>query len=117
MSDEWNEDFEPGGITMGPEDRLEREIAKSKALKVERLQLRDTVSRLKEEVETLGRENTELARKLSEQPTHPSDHHTQTAQATGESGSEPRQGNCWTLGAIAIALIASAVLGARWYFG
>ncbi len=117
MSDEWNEDFEPGGITMGPEDRLEREIAKSKALKVERLQLRDRISRLEEEVETLGRENTELARKLAEQPTNPSNHQFSTAQPTGDCNSNPGQGNCWTQGAIVIALITTVILGVRWYFG
>lgn len=117
MPDEWDESFEPGGITMGPEDRLEREIAKSKALKVERLQLRDRISRLEEEVETLGRENTELARKLSEQPSNPSKNQIQTVSVTRDCNSNAGQGNCWTQGAIAIALIASVILAVRWYFG
>lgn len=46
MTDEWQDTPEDDGITLGPEEALEREIAKSKALKVERLQLRDQVERL-----------------------------------------------------------------------
>ena len=46
MVDEWQDISEEDGITLGPEEALEREIAKSKALKVERLQLRDQVERL-----------------------------------------------------------------------
>ena len=49
MPDDWDDTFELGGLTLGPEERLEREIAKSKALKVERLQLRDRIARLEEE--------------------------------------------------------------------
>lgn len=46
MADEWQDISEEDGITLGPEEALEREIAKSKALKVERLQLKDQVERL-----------------------------------------------------------------------
>ena len=46
MTDEWQNTTEEDGITLGPEEALEREIAKSKALKVERLQLRDQVEQL-----------------------------------------------------------------------
>ena len=46
MADEWHDISEEDGITLGPEEALEREIAKSKALKVERLQLKDQVERL-----------------------------------------------------------------------
>ena len=46
MTDEWQDTPEEDGITLGPEEALEREIAKSKSLKVERLQLRDQVERL-----------------------------------------------------------------------
>ena len=41
MTDEWQDISEDDGITLGPEEALAREIAKSKALKVERLQLKD----------------------------------------------------------------------------
>ena len=46
MTDEWQDIPEDDGITLGPEEALGREIAKSKALKVERLQLKDQVERL-----------------------------------------------------------------------
>ncbi len=46
MTDEWQDIPEDDGITLGPEEVLAREIAKSKALKVERLQLKDQVERL-----------------------------------------------------------------------
>ena len=46
MTDEWQDTPEDDGITLGPEEALGREIAKSKALKVERLQLKDQVERL-----------------------------------------------------------------------
>ena len=46
MTDEWQDTPEEDGITLGPEEALEREIAKSKTLKVERLQLRNQVEQL-----------------------------------------------------------------------
>jgi len=46
MTDEWQDTPEEDGITLGPEEALGREIAKSKALKVERLQLKDRVEQL-----------------------------------------------------------------------
>ena len=46
MTDEWQDTAEDDGITLGPEEALGREIAKSKALKIERLQLKDQVERL-----------------------------------------------------------------------
>ncbi len=119
MSDEWNDDYESGGITMGPEDRLEREIAKSKALKVERLQLRDRISRLEEDVASLGRENTELASKLVEAQSKSSDPpDPDTAEHPGDSCStNTAGGNCWSKGGVVIFFIAAALLCARWYFG
>jgi hypothetical protein len=53
MSEEWQDISEDDGITLGPEEALEREIAKSKALKVERLQLKDQVERLTDENRSL----------------------------------------------------------------
>jgi hypothetical protein len=46
MTDEWQDTPEDNGITLGQEEALEREIAKSKTLKVERLQLRNQVEQL-----------------------------------------------------------------------
>lgn len=58
MNDEenWKEPYEDTGITLGPEEILRREIEKSKNLKVERLQLKD-------EIEKLRAENTHLTQK------------------------------------------------------
>lgn len=58
MSDDedWKEPYEESGITLGPEEVLRREIEKSKNLKVERLQLKD-------EIEKLRAENTHLTEK------------------------------------------------------
>ena len=53
MTDEWQDIPEDDGITLGPEEALAREIAKSKALKVERLQLKDQVDRLTAENQAL----------------------------------------------------------------
>ncbi len=60
MTDEWQDIPENDGLTLGPEEALAREIAKSKALKVERLRLKDQVERLtadnrslREEIEAL----------------------------------------------------------------
>jgi len=53
MSEEWLDTPEDDGITLGPEEALEREIAKSKALKVERLQLRDQVEKLTDQNRSL----------------------------------------------------------------
>ena len=47
--DDWKKPPDDEGITLGPEEALEREIAKSKALKVERLELRNRVEALDQE--------------------------------------------------------------------
>ncbi|CAI2717774.1 hypothetical protein [Nitrospina watsonii] len=60
MNEEWDDLPESEGITRGPEEALEREIARSKALKVERLQLRDRVDTLQKKVERLSAENERL---------------------------------------------------------
>ena len=63
MTDEWQDIPEDDGITLGPEEALAREISKSKALKVERLQLRDQVDRLTAENQALRKENETLKQK------------------------------------------------------
>ncbi|VAX29385.1 hypothetical protein MNBD_NITROSPINAE05-1099 [hydrothermal vent metagenome] len=55
--DDWEDTFDENGITLGPEEILHREIQKSKNLKVERLQLKD-------EVEKLRAENIHLTQKI-----------------------------------------------------
>lgn len=68
MADDWQNIPEDEGLTLGPEDALEREIARSKALKVERLQLRDRVEKLSSEVAVLTAENRQLKTELDHAP-------------------------------------------------
>jgi hypothetical protein len=53
MNGEWEEPYEEDGITLGPEEALQREIQKSKSLKVDKLQLRNEVEKLQIEVRDL----------------------------------------------------------------
>jgi len=73
MTDEWQDNPEDDGITLGPEEALEREIAKSKGLKVERLQLRDQVDRLSAENRALRDENETLKQHLQARSGAPGD--------------------------------------------
>ena len=65
--DDWEDNAE-SGVTQGPEETLQREITKSKLLKVERLQLRDEIEKLKEENQHLLKENKALLGKLKALP-------------------------------------------------
>lgn len=56
--EKWQEPFEDDAVTLGPEEALRREIERSKALKVERLKLRDRI-------ETLEKENAALRKKMA----------------------------------------------------
>jgi hypothetical protein len=60
MTDEWQDIPEDDGITLGPEEALAREIARSKALKVERLRLKDQVERLTAQNRALSEKNEAL---------------------------------------------------------
>ena len=66
MSDEenWEESYEENGITQGPEEILRREIEKSKNLKVERLQLKDQIEKLRAENAHLTQKNQALAEEI-----------------------------------------------------
>jgi hypothetical protein len=57
---EWEEQFEDDGVTLGPEEALRREIEKSKSLKVERLKLRDENEKLRAQTARLKEENEAL---------------------------------------------------------
>jgi len=46
MEDNWENPYEEDGVTLGPEEALLRETEKTKALKVEKLQLKDTIEKL-----------------------------------------------------------------------
>ena len=49
--EKWEDPLEENGLTLGPEETLQREIEKSKSLKVDRLRLKDEIEKLKEQKE------------------------------------------------------------------
>jgi hypothetical protein len=65
MSKDWQEPSEEDGLTLGPEETLQREIEKSKSLKVDRLRLRDEIERLKTEKDDLAQKNRQLKERLT----------------------------------------------------
>ncbi len=68
MSDDdekWEEPPEDNGLTLGPEETLQREIEKSKSLKVDRLRLRDEIEKLKEQKENLQEKNRQLHKRIN----------------------------------------------------
>ena len=65
MSEHWEEPPEEDGLTLGPEEALQREIKKSKTLKVDRLRLRDEIEKLKAETTDLTRKNHLLKERLT----------------------------------------------------
>ena len=65
MGDDWKKPYEDDGVTLGPEDALRREIEKSKTLKVEKLQLKDAIEKLKAENDALLETNRSLEQKLN----------------------------------------------------
>lgn len=68
MNDEqkWEDPLENDGLTLGPEESLQREIKKSKSLKVDRLRLRDEIEQLKAQKKELKEKNRELCAKVQE---------------------------------------------------
>ena len=62
--DDWKEPYEDTGITLGPEEILHREIEKSKNLKVERLQLKDEIEKLRTENAHLTQKNQALTEEI-----------------------------------------------------
>jgi len=64
MEDNWEKLYEEDGITLGPEEALLRETEKTKALKVEKLQLKDTIEKLQSKNDTLVNVNNSLKQKL-----------------------------------------------------
>ena len=65
MSEHWEEPLEEDGLTLGPEEALQREIEKSKTLKVDRLRLRDEIEKLKAETADLIQKNHLLKERLT----------------------------------------------------
>tara|TARA_B110000263_G_scaffold150902_1_gene130965 strand:- start:1328 stop:1684 length:357 start_codon:yes stop_codon:yes gene_type:complete len=64
MEDNWENPYEEDGVTLGPEEALLRETEKTKALKVEKLQLKDTIEKLKIKNDTLAKTNQSLEKQL-----------------------------------------------------
>ena len=60
----WEEPREEDGLTLGPEEALQKEIEKSKTLKVDRLRLRDEIEKLKSEKSDLTQKNQQLKNRL-----------------------------------------------------
>ena len=65
MNKPWEEPKEEDGLTLGPEEALQREIKKSKTLKVDRLRLRDEIEKLKTEKHNLAKRNQQLIDRLT----------------------------------------------------
>ena len=95
-SDEWDDNYEDDGVTLGPEEALQREIQKSKSLKVDKLQLRNEVEKLRLEVQDLTlkvhQQAQELARfRLQEAPKEQTTAQNQTIPSnTGNKRQIPR---------------------------
>lgn len=87
--DDWEETFDDNGITLGPEEILRREIEKSKNLKVERLQLKDKIEKLRAENARLTQKNQALTEEAkTAQPASPTN--TTPPQAQSFSGLSPK---------------------------
>ena len=63
--EKWEDPFEENGLTLGPEETLQREIEKSKSLKVDRLRLKDEIGKLKEQKEILQEKNRQLHKRVN----------------------------------------------------
>ncbi len=90
MTDEWQDIPEDDGITLGPEEALAREIAKSKALKVERLQLKDQVERLTAQNRALSDQLEALKQK---QKSSPGDREHSTHETNASNSGPPQPAN------------------------
>ena len=61
----WEEPLDDNGLTLGPEETLQREIEKSKSLKIDRLRLKDEIEKLKEQKEKLQEKNNQLHKRVN----------------------------------------------------
>ena len=64
--EKWEEPLEENGLTLGPEESLQREIEKSKSLKVDRLRLKDEIEKLKAQKQELKEKNQQLQQRIEE---------------------------------------------------
>jgi len=60
----WENPLENDGITLGPEEALQREIEKSKSLKVDRLRLKDEIEQLKAQKAEIKDKNSQLQERI-----------------------------------------------------
>ena len=109
MTDEWLDTPEDDGITLGPEEALGREIAKSKALKVERLQLKDRVEQLTAQNKSLRDENDALKQKSKSSPGS-REHSTHTSSSKLPQHAKPFLPNRWAFILLAFNLAAIGIL-------
>ena len=110
MTDEWQDISEEDGITLGPEEALGREIAKSKALKVERLQLKDQVERLTAQNRVLSDQLEALKQK---EKNGDREHSTPRADSSHSGPSQPANRflpNRWAFILLAFNLAAIGIL-------
>ena len=63
--EKWEEPIEDNGLTLGPEEKLQREIEKSKSLKVDRLRLNDEIEQLKEQKKNMQEKNRQLNKRIN----------------------------------------------------
>lgn len=112
MTDEWQDTPGEDGITLGPEEALGREIAKSKALKVERLQLKDRV----EQLTTQNRALSDQLEALKQKWASSTDGREHSTQKVDTSRSGPPQSthrflpNRWAFILLAFNLAAIGIL-------
>ena len=90
MSEQWKEPLEEDGLTLGPEEALQREIEKSKALKVDRLRLRDEIEKLKAQKSDLAQKNHLLKERLT---------------ALGNSSADPEKASAFPRKILIFALV------------
>jgi len=110
MTDEWQDIPEDDGLTLGPEEALGREIAKSKALKVERLQLKDQVERLTAQNRTLSDQLEALKQK---EKSGGQEHFSPEADTSHSEPSQPANRflpNRWAFILLAFNLAAIGIL-------
>ena len=110
MTDEWQNTPEDDGITLGPEEALEREIAKSKALKVDRLQLKDRVDRLTAQNQAL-RDQLEALRQKSGSSSLDSERSSELAHRPSSEASSPASSSLPNRWAFVLLVFNLAAIG------
>ena len=112
-NNKWEDDPE-SGVTPGPEEALQKEIEKSKLLKLERLQLRDKLEKLKEENQYLLKENQILREKL--QAVAPEEIQGSSSAFEKEDKTDARNSNIATLTWLAMAILFAMITWLFYFF-